>query len=197
MTVIIGIAQDGLATLAGDSAETDWRGNQVLIAEEKVFRFGDVLVGTSGSPRVAQLIRFKMKAPELGDADPLAYLVKDFIPKVRKCLAENSKHSANKSESEVDGVLLVGCRGRVFEIDSYLSVSEPIWGYAAIGIGAPVALGALYATRHLENVPRRIELAMEAAERHRIGVMRPFVSITESRADQPEPAPERELVSTR
>lgn len=52
----------------------------------------------------------------------------------------------------------------------------------AVGSGEDVALGALYATAGTGMKPKaRLRLALEAAERFKVGVHRPFVYASTSR----------------
>jgi hypothetical protein len=67
--------------------------------------------------------------------------------------------------------------------DVDFQVAEASDGYAAVGRGAQVALGALYATTRLRDPRRRILVALEAAEHFSSHVRRPFV-IVEAPAPQ-------------
>ena len=68
-------------------------------------------------------------------------------------------------------VLVAGPTG-LWEVSGDGTILEPVLGYLAIGSGAPVAYGALHATRHLAP-DVRVLLALEAACEHASGCGRP------------------------
>jgi hypothetical protein len=93
----------------------------------------------------------------------------------RTCFREGG-FARKKDEQEEGGHFLVGVRGRLFEIESDYQVGESLDGYAAIGSGDDVALGALFATHHLGMSPeQRLTLALEAAQHHITSVRAPFL----------------------
>ena len=84
---------------------------------------------------------------------------------------------ARKEEDrEVGGTFLVGVRGRLFAVYDDYQVASAADGFAAVGCGDQVALGALYATAGTGMRPRaRVRTALAAAERFSGGVRGPFV----------------------
>ncbi|MEM6455815.1 MAG: hypothetical protein AAF772_12025 [Acidobacteriota bacterium] len=73
-------------------------------------------------------------------------------------------------------MFLVGVAGHLFEIREDYQLARPLAPYAAVGMGASVALGALQAFEtvaglSLDDQARR---ALEAAERYSTVVRRPF-----------------------
>jgi hypothetical protein len=179
VTCIAAVAgEDGTVYMGGDSAGIDSRLDLGIHAETKVWRSGPALFGACGSFRVAQLIRNKMHVPtyEPGD-DVWPYLVGPFIDAMRESLAMGGAlaqwlEDANES---MFGSFVVAVGGRVFEMYEDFGVGELVHGYAAVGCGAPMAVGSLATTEHLRVGPkRRVELALEAAERHSGGVRGPM-----------------------
>jgi ATP-dependent protease HslVU (ClpYQ) peptidase subunit len=172
VTAIAGIVQSGRVHLAGDSAITaGWA--LTISAHPKVFRVGPYVIGTSGSPRVAQLMRYALDVPEpLGDLH--RFMATVFIDAVRQTLKDGGA-ATKESERESTGssFALVGVHGRLFEIQSDYQVGESANGYAAIGCGFEPCLGALYATPTLAP-RRRLQIAMEAAELLNAAVRGPF-----------------------
>ena len=81
MTAVAGLVHEGRVHLAADSAMTaGWA--LTISAHPKVFRVGPYVIGTSGSPRVAQLMRYALDVPEpLGDLHKFMATV--FIDAVR------------------------------------------------------------------------------------------------------------------
>ncbi len=173
MTCIVGLVDNGKVYVGGDSAGVaGW--NLTVRADQKVFKNGSMIMGFTSSFRMGQLLRHAFTVP---DHDPRTdidkYMVTTFINAVRQCLKDGGMASKS-NEVEQGGCFLVGYRGQLFEIDSDYQVGKPIDGFAAVGCGAQVAHGALYATSELD--PRkRVLLALEAAERFSAGVRGPFI----------------------
>lgn len=183
MTCIAALAtSDGRVVMGGDSAGVDERLDLGIIAETKVWQQGPVLIGSSGSFRVAQLIRYKLTLPAPDPlVDPLVYLVDPFVDAMREALGiGGSLITWQDTATEwIDGGFLIGFAGRVFEMYSDFGIGELVHGYGATGCGAPFAVGSLASTEHLRVSPqRRIELALEASERHSAGVRGPMTFLT-------------------
>lgn len=174
MTAIAGLVHKGEVWMGGDSAGVaGW--DLTVRRDEKVFRNGELLFGFTSSFRMGQLLRFKFKAPIHREEDPYEYMVTAFVDAVRECL--KSGGFANKTnEVEKGGTFLVGYRCRLFLVDEDYQVGEPLDGYDACGCGNALIRGALFATQGLNISPKkRIEIALQAAERHSAAVRGPFV----------------------
>jgi hypothetical protein len=79
-------------------------------------------------------------------------------------LKSKAKNERNVQLQEREGLLLVGCCGRLFTVGSDCQVTEALDGYDAIGTGDDAALGALYATAG-EDPVERVCKALRAEER--------------------------------
>ena len=171
MTCIVGLEDRGTIYMGGDSAATGDAGSQSLRSDPKVFRVGDLLIGCAGSFRMAQLIRFDTKLPEHKKSDTdHAYIVRRVIAAIRKSLA------AGGFKDECGGNLIMGYRGRLYEIGCDFDVAPSDEYYRAIGSGEPVALGVMYATADLGWSPEaRIRTALEASERYNAWCRGPFI----------------------
>lgn len=179
MTCIAGIVQDGRVYIGGDSQATaSWSINTRV--DPKVWSDDDWVFGYSGGPRVAQLLRWGLDRPPLKDEQPLdAYLATDFTKAYRSIIREGGALKAENGIEEAEGTtrFMVGHQGRLLVIHSDFQVAETTDGYAAIGSGDDLALGALFATRSQRNPRRRLLTALEAAERFNMGVGGPFVIV--------------------
>jgi hypothetical protein len=169
MTCIAGIAQDGKVWIGSDSAGVNDRNELQLRADAKIFRFGQMLIGSSGSWRATQ--RIKYSSPDIletisKERDAHEYMVNSFLPALQKMDIEHE-----------DFELLVGFHGRLFHVYGLRQVSEEIASYECCGSGSQVARGALFATEGEPHIspPVRIKLALQAAERFNSGVRGPFV----------------------
>lgn len=177
MTCIVGLVENGVVYIGGDSAGTDGWLSQTIRADSKVFRNGDFLFGFSGSFRMGQLLRFSFKAPyHRPEVETYEYMCTSFVDEVRKTLRDGG-FARNESGEERGGFFLVGYRGRLFKIEWDYQVGESVDGYASVGIGADLALGALFVTSGTEPT-QRITKALEASAYHNAGVRAPFVVLS-------------------
>ncbi len=102
-------------------------------------------------------------------------MVTTFIDAVRACL-KHGGWARKDSEREEGGTFLVGVRGQLFAVYDDYQVGKAADGFAAVGSGSQIALGALYATAGTGMKPKkRVEVALHAAERFSAGVRGPFV----------------------
>lgn len=179
MTAVAGLVCDGAVHLGGDSAGVGGYALTVR-ADSKVFTIGPYVLGFTTSFRMGQLLRYSLQPPhpEPG-ADLERFMATVFIDAVRDCL-KTGGWAVKDKEREEGGNFLVGVHGHLFEIMPDYQVAVAADGYAAVGCGFELALGALYATGQdpVMTPRRRLQLALEAAERFSAGVRRPFAYIT-------------------
>lgn len=175
MTAIVGIAHDRSVYIGGDSGcSNGWHDS--VRSDTKVFQNGPYLFGFTTSFRMGQLLHHALTPPEpTGDLD--RFMSTTFIDAIRECLKLGG-WAEKTNEREKGGQFLVGVAGRLFDIDSDYQVGEEAAGHAAIGSGYLVALGSLYATGETRMSPRRrVQTALEAAERYTAGVRAPFTCL--------------------
>jgi ATP-dependent protease HslVU (ClpYQ) peptidase subunit len=179
MTCVAGLVKGSRVYIAGDSAGSNDSHQLTLRRDKKVFRRDDLgmIFGCCGSFRMFQLLHhaFAPPLPASEEEDLEHYMATDFIDAVRSCFAEGG-FAKKKQEREKGGFFLVGLRGRLFQVEGDYQVGESLDGYAAIGSGGNIALGALFVTRHLDLSPeQRLRDALEAAQHHITSVRAPFV----------------------
>lgn len=172
MTCIVGLVEDGKVYIGGDSAGV--AGYSLTVRKDKkVFQVGNVLIGGTSSFRMLQLLQYAFTLPEYDPATDLdKYMATTFIDAIRQCFKDGG-YASKSNEQESGGSFLIGLRGRLFEIEADYQVGEPLDGYAAVGCGAEIARGVMYATPDMQP-KKRIELALQASERHNAGVRGPF-----------------------
>jgi len=177
MTVIVGLVHEGSVYIGGDSAGISGLSLTVR-ADTKVFHNGPYLFGFTGSFRMGQLIHHAMTPPE--PKRPVEkFMSTTFVDSLRGCLKEGG-WARKESDREEGGTFLVGVSGRLFIIESDYQVGFTADGYAAVGCGDEIALGALYATAGTDMPPRkRVQVALKAAERFSAGVRAPFVVLNQ------------------
>jgi hypothetical protein len=166
--------------MGGDSAAT-CNGIVGYRAAGKVYRRGEFLMGGAGSTRAQDLLRYSFEPPPPSE-DLDAYMTRDFAAAMRKVLEENGRLAEDNEGYKTFGSrLLVGVRGRLYEIDPAFAIHCDACEYNAIGSGCEIALGVMYATEKLAWKPEeRIRLALRAAEHWTTDVRGPFtVLVTE------------------
>lgn len=176
MTVIVGIAHKGRVHLGADSVGVS--GYQITIRNDpKVFRNGPYVIGFTTSFRMGQLLHHALQAPHpTGNLN--RFMVTTFVDALRTCLKDGG-WARKDAEQEEAGTFLVGIHGRLFTVHSDYQVSEPTDGYAAVGCGDDLALGALHATAQLGMRPRRrLTAALAAADHHSAGVGGPYLYVS-------------------
>lgn len=173
MTAIVGLVHDGKVLIGADSGGVGgWTLN--IRKDAKVFANGPYIFGFTTSFRMGQLLRWSFKPPAPGKGSLERFMCTTWVDAARKALSDGG-WAKREAEREVGGELLVGVRGRLFYIAEDWQVGEHVDGYAAVGSGEQLSLGALAATEHLGLDPeKRVLSALEAAERHNIGVRGPF-----------------------
>lgn len=162
MTCVAALITDGVVYMGADSAGTDcWNGQRVLNTP-KLFRVGNALLGCAGSIRVAQALRFASPPGEHKRMPLEKYLNTVFVDWMRDALLRGGVAEKKDNVEGADSAVLVGIKGHVFTVEEDFNVTENLQPYSAVGSGAQVAMGALFARK--EGSPRaRILTALKAA----------------------------------
>lgn len=175
MTCIVGIAHEGRVVIGGDSAGVSgW--DLTIRADAKVWAEDGWAYGFTTSFRMGQVLRYRFEPPKR-EGPIERYLVTDWVDHLRSTLTHAGWLQTKDGRAD-GGTFLVGHEGRLFTIEDDFQVAEAVDGFAAVGCGAQAALGALWATRNWRNPRRRAITALEAAERHNMGVRGPFKVVT-------------------
>ena len=180
MTCIVGLIHDGKVYMGGDSAGV--AGLDLTVRRDsKVFRVGqneEFLIGFTSSFRMGQLLRYTFEPGECAGDDVERYMAVDFVDATRDCLKKGG-FATLKDGVEAAGSFLVGFRGRLFSVASNYQVGEAQLPHDAVGSGAQVALGSLYASVAEVSPEARLRTALAAAEQYSAGVRRPFYVLQE------------------
>ena len=177
MTCIAAIAQDGHVYVGGDSA--GFFGSTVYaVADGKVFRKGEFVIGCAGSHRFSNIVRSGFQPPSLDENTDLdGYMATSFVNTLRDALRASGHMEVFSGVESVGSIMIVGLRGSLFLVDELFATIRAPDGIMAIGSGAEVALGALDATEGLTpdlSPEDRIKRALAAAERRNDSVRAPF-----------------------
>ena len=172
MTCIVGIEDDGVVWMAGDTLATaDDVSRQRR--DTKVFRRDDYVIGFAASYRLGQLVRYTgtLPVPPKRTGDLEGFMASAFVDALRDIEAAGGY----VRQPETAGRLLVGVRGRLFSIEGDLQAGRTSYGYDAIGLGSEAAMGALFASRWMGgSMVYRCKLALRAAAAFTPSVGAPF-----------------------
>ncbi len=181
MTCIVGIAHRGKVMLAGDSSCT-WDDSQELVGNHKVFRNGPAIIGWAGMFNILDLCQYRLSLPELSGS-PDRWMRTEFIPALQKA-ADETGIDLTEKDDDGDHVndfdLLVGVGGRLYEVESTLSVLEPErhkggLQYQCVGCGGAWAMGAMHALRAEGLTSRQLaEAALETSAKYCNAVRPPW-----------------------
>ncbi len=181
MTCIVGYLdkKDGTVWLGGDSLGSDGYSKSVK-QNHKVFKnenFKETIMGGTSTFRHLDLLEFSDTLFDELDCFKdvkvdRKFMVKRFIPNVINLFEKIIRH---KSETERGGNFIVGTQGKLFEVQADYSVIEPIEDFCSVGSGENCALASLFTTKDLDMpIHKKIELALESAEKVGCFVQRPF-----------------------
>jgi hypothetical protein len=172
MTCIVGVVENGRVFIGGDSgAFVGWSAN--IRTDSKVFESAGFIYGVCGTPRVNQILRYVFEPPAYVGGDPMAYMVCQFVPKLREVMARELSDAA-KSELP-NSSFLVGFAGRLFEVWGDFQIAEAAEGFSSVGCARDTALGALFVASKCFGARVSIGAALEAAAALNAGVRSPFV----------------------
>jgi ATP-dependent protease HslVU (ClpYQ) peptidase subunit len=175
MTAIVGFVDGDKVIMGADSAAMDGRYGQYDMADEKIFKNEEFLIGITGSPRAANLLRYKFKPPyHKPETDTYEYMCTEFIDAVRKLYKENGFMFLEDGQEFAYGSVMVAYRGKLFVIHSDYQVMLYKYPYASIGCGDFMALGSLYSTEGKDPI-ERVLTALKAADQFSAGVRGPFI----------------------
>lgn len=174
MTAIAAVIHDGQIYMGADTLiSSGGRGPQNTRHEGKIWRSGDMLLGSAGGLREAQVVQYGFNPPPLSEGQNLmAYLCTDFSDALRSAHRDAGTLKRHDGQEYAEIELVIGWRGRLFVISDWFSVSE-FPEFAGTGSGGETACAVLHATPDLEP-GERLKRALEAAEYFCEGVRAPF-----------------------
>ena len=173
MSCVVGIVQDGVIYMGGDSLAIDDDSNQTLVKDEKVFYKtvglkSKMLMGFVGNYRIGNIMKHTFRCPKRLSNDTVEQYIYDrFIVSLKEAV---------KDEKFEDTSLLLGYEKNLYVIEDDFSVVCPVSPYTSIGHGAPYALGALSVLFSFGTTPQvKIEMSLSAASDHSAAVKPPYL----------------------
>ena len=176
MTAVVGYTDGNRTWIGADSLATASTMSKAVSVSPKVFRSGSVIVGFSDSFRVGQILIHQFQMPQLLKAtDAGTWVCRQFIP----CLWDTLLGYDLIHDNLMDSELLIGLRGRLFEVSPDFGVHEYDCAYTAVGSGGDLCKGVMYATEGSQlKPPQRLKMALRAAQKFNCSVGEPFSVIS-------------------
>lgn len=175
MTCIIGMEHNGKVWMGGDSAGTAGNMQQRIRADKKVFVKGEFIIGFCGSFRMGDLLKHTLELPDtVGVTDPDKFMVNQFVDTLRNVLETENKNGGLTGHDKLVPSILVGFRGRLYNVESDYQCGRPEDGFDAVGSGSSVAVGAMHGSKSITSPKSRILAALEASARNDAAVRPPF-----------------------
>ena len=143
--------------------------------DRKVWNTGELVMGFAGSYRGRDILTHTaIPQPKPGENID-AYMRMAFVSAVREAFKSGGFLTQFRDgDDSTKTRLLVGVRGRLFEMQSDFQMGELETNYNAIGSGSPEALGSLFSTRDWEDPLARLTEALTASTYFNPGVRHPF-----------------------
>lgn len=179
MTCIVGMIDKKTKKvwLGGDALGSNgW--SKACIKDPKVFKLGDMLIGSTTTFRFGQVLQYNFKIPERQKhIDDMQYMVSSVVPELRKALKEAGVSEVNNNV-ETGGVCLIACNGELYQVQSDFSVLRCSRGFDAIGSGKAFAEGALFAVDGRVSAKEAVKVALQTAESCCATVSGPFTILS-------------------
>ncbi len=188
MTCIAAAIVDGEICIGADAVSMHRDACVRVGTHSKVFRVGEFLIGSSGTVRLGQVVHYLFEPPPINQ-DLMAYMVTLFCPALRDVVkAQGCEVKTSSGTDEMDGRLVVGVRGHLFEIDSAYGAFEPRSPYTAVGCADQEAHAAMFTAWSLVegiSADRIVRAGLAAAAEFDANIRPPFtvLSLREQRAD--------------
>lgn len=148
-------------------------------AMSKMFRLGEMLVGSSGTVRCHQITQHLLTLPALNpNHDTRTWVITEFAQALRVAMKEHGGEcKSREGNDEMDARLLIALRGLIFHIDTGYGVFQPAASYGAVGCADQEAEAAmLTALKITPDMHARmvVQLGLEAAAALDINIRPPF-----------------------
>jgi len=161
MTCIIAVGDGKNVAMAGERGNSD--SSMILSSSTpKIIDVGHYLYGFAGITGPSQLIAYRFTFPPIPrNADMTAFMLTEFMPALRSFC---HGHEIVPDKEDDSATILIGTRGKVYEIDTYdFQCVEYI--YSAIGSGREYALGSIYTQLHsgVQDLSSLVSSAIESA----------------------------------
>lgn len=177
VTIIAAVEHEGTVYIAGDSGQSsEGDGTIFQVADPKVWKSGEFVYGCADEARYAQIVRHGFRPSPLPriktDEAMDAYFTNEFVTELRKIFTSDMELKGEDKYPDLE--MIVGVRGRIYEVYGTFSWCRPLDGFAAVGSGHLAARVALACLPKL-SPKARLTKALDMACRFTIHCRPPYV----------------------
>lgn len=157
MSCVIGLVAEGKIWFGADGFATTEDGERRPIVCNKIIKNGDYMFGYTGSVRTGQILREELFTPP-DDILMLPDALREYYT-AAGCMADAEGMNAQTCN------FLIAWQDRLYEILMDYQLNEVLGDYTAIGSGAQVAMGAMYAMQYSRKMQpiSKLERALKAS----------------------------------
>lgn len=178
MTCVVAIEHKGNLYFGGDSFCADLEDEIVDLCDTpKVYKCGEVLIGICGSVKCEGVLEKCAKTHILKRKNVTKDWIKNNFLEIlqKEMIKSKAIESKNDSIQMPDTTFLIGVQGEILILQDDFSFYRSARKFAAIGLGAPYALGALNALESFNISPEeKIKLALKTSSEFSYYVREPF-----------------------
>jgi ATP-dependent protease HslVU (ClpYQ) peptidase subunit len=140
MTCIAAIVdKNGVGHIACDSVGSNGF-SRSFYSTKKIFSVGNILFGFTGSYRLGQLLQYRLDLPQATvDQNLDQYMNIHFMDSIRSTLKDHGYLHVEDNEESLEGEFLVVFSGRIFTVQSDMSILESMDKFEATGSGEDYA----------------------------------------------------------
>lgn len=183
MTCVVALEENGNVYFGGDSFCADLEDEIVDLCDSpKVYRCGKVLIGICGSVKCEHVLERCAKTHiEKRKNITKDWIKNDFLKILQKEMIKSKAVVTKESGIMMpdDSSFLIGVDGEILILQDDFSFYRSSRKFAAIGLGAPYALGALNSLVNFDIPPEeKIKLALKSSTEFSYYVREPFHIIT-------------------
>ncbi len=176
MTCIAGWVEGATVWMGADSAIS----HAYMLresTESKLVRRNGILFGVAGDTRAKAILAHNLEIPARKKSQVAeAFIAIELVNAIRVAFKESGMHTRKDEHESVGVTLLIAYESKLYIVGGSYAVYRTRDNFAAIGSGAELASGALYALKDYEIKPReRLTLALRAAAHFNPYVAKPFV----------------------
>lgn len=181
MTCIVGVLnkKEDCVYIGADSLGSSYY-NKTIFKNRKVFKAKDnsnVLMAICGDYKLQNILSIEEDLIEeikhLKNEVDFEYMVKYVSPKIMKSARKYKSTKSTDGYESIEGNILFAYKNQFYVIENNGQVLESADDYLASGSGEDFAIGVLSQNKD-KPTAERIREALEAAEKHGIGIQRPF-----------------------
>jgi len=174
MTCIVATVENGKVYMGGDSLVSSG-GYSRIKREKKVYRVDEFLIGSAGSIRGSNLLRFSLNIPKNTGKDNFKYMVTVVVPIIRDLFKDEGYSKVDNNVEGINAQLLIGYRGVVYNLYGDFQVDIYAEDFTAVGSGKTYAVGAMEALNKTTLSPKeKIISALEIVGKYNTFVGAPY-----------------------